>query len=138
MNFSGNINLTMNDQGLPLLTITSTGIYYGAFFGYTTGAEGSNTTYYNFLSSNGIPTYNNYISERLFRENVLKFLNDGKPKLLKTASEGLFLVRLTNLSFTPNKSLGRMIYNFSCEFTEIADASSTSNISMNNIAKYIV
>jgi hypothetical protein len=71
-----------------------------------------------------------YQNERLYRDWIVNWLNDGAPKVLKTANEGLFIVRLTNLNLTPNKQLGRIIYSFSCSFTEIAD------LSIANLIKY--
>ena len=71
-----------------------------------------------------------YTNERLYRDWLVNWLNDGTPKVLKTANEGLFLVRLTNLNLTPNREVGRIIYSFSCSFTEIAD------VSIDNLVKY--
>jgi hypothetical protein len=123
ISFSGSINFEMNNQTLSLLN----GSNYGSFFNADTSVD---AIYNNFIYNNRISYNNNYVAEKLFRENIIKFFNDGKPKLLKTSAEGLFLIRLTNLSFAPNKSLGRMIYNFSCELIEIADSSIT------NLKKY--
>lgn len=59
--------------------------------------------------------------ERLYREKVEEFLNDGEAKLFRSATEGNIVVALMNVSFTPNTSLSRMIANFSCNAYEIAD-----------------
>ena len=59
--------------------------------------------------------------ERDFRNKVFDFLLNGKPKLFKSATEGNILVRITNVSCTPNQTLGRMIYSFSSTGTEIND-----------------
>jgi len=95
---------------------------------YTAGTTYTNavTAYNTFISNNKINYGQNYILERNFRENLISFLNNGKPKVLKTAAEGIFMVRLTNLSFTPKQQLGRMIYDFSCDLTEIAPVNSTN------------
>ena len=61
-----------------------------------------------------------YYKERIFRERVLQFLHDDTVKLLRTPSEGNMLVRLTNVSLTPNQQLGNMLYTFSATCTEIA------------------
>ena len=63
-----------------------------------------------------------YIYEREFRRAVLEFLHDGKPKLFKSPTEGNIIVRLTDISCTPNKTLDRMIYDFSSNGNEIAEA----------------
>lgn len=62
-----------------------------------------------------------YTFEREFREEVLNFLYSDKPKLFKSPTEGNLLVRLMNVSTTPNKTLNRMIYSFSAEGYEIAE-----------------
>lgn len=59
------------------------------------------------------------IKERAYRDLVLDFLHDGKVKLFKSNTEGLIPVRLTNISLTPNKTLGRNIWTFSAQATEM-------------------
>lgn len=51
---------------------------------------------------------------------IMKFLTDGQIKLFKSAQEGLMLVHLSNVSFTPNATLSREIMDFSCTVTEVA------------------
>ena len=71
-----------------------------------------------------------YIYERDFRKLVLDFLHDGKPKLFKSPTEGNIIVRLTDISLTPNQSLDRMIYSFTANGNELAEAT------MENYLKY--
>ena len=59
--------------------------------------------------------------EREFRKEVLKFLQNGKPKIFKSPSEGNVIVRLINVNCTPNKTTNRLIYSFTCEAIEIAE-----------------
>ena len=59
--------------------------------------------------------------ERKFREAVISFLNDGEYKLYRSATEGNMLVVLTNVSLTPNQTLGRAVYEFSATAYEVAD-----------------
>ena len=63
-----------------------------------------------------------YIYERDFRQLVLNFLHDGKPKLFKSPTEGNIIVRLTDINCVPNQSLDRMIYEFSSTGNEFAEA----------------
>jgi hypothetical protein len=49
---------------------------------------------------------------------VLQFLHDGYAKFFSTVEEGSMMVHLTNISLTPKKELGRMIYSFSATATE--------------------
>ena len=58
--------------------------------------------------------------ERKFREEVLQWLNNGKPKLFRSATEGNAIVRLMNISLSPNDTLGRRLYTFSSTAYEIA------------------
>lgn len=72
------------------------------------------------LSAGGeIDNYRDYNYEKEFRERVIDFLTDGKPKLFKSPTEGNILVRLMNISFTPNQTLGRLVYSFSATAYEI-------------------
>lgn len=62
----------------------------------------------------------NIRGERIFRTEVLNWLNDGKPKVFKSPTEGGFIVRLMNISLTPVDTVGRMIYTFNASAVEIA------------------
>lgn len=63
----------------------------------------------------------NILAERIFKMKVLNFLNDGKPKLFKSPTEGNYIVRLMNSSLSPNEQLGRMLHTFSTTASEIAE-----------------
>ena len=75
--------------------------------------------------NNFYPTMNqtgyNIMYERKFREEVIKWLNNGKPKLFRSPYEGNYIVRLMNVSLTPEEQLGRMIYSFQATAYEIAE-----------------
>lgn len=62
-----------------------------------------------------------FLNERRFRDWFESWINDGLPKIFKSATEGMKIVRIHNVSFTPIRQLGRVLYNFSCTITEIAD-----------------
>ena len=66
-----------------------------------------------FLPSLSLTAQNIY-AERVFREKVLEFLLENRPLLFKSPTEGDIVVKLMNISLTPNQQLGRMIYDFSC------------------------
>jgi hypothetical protein len=59
-------------------------------------------------------TSNNIYLERNFKLDVLEWLNNGKPKLFRSPTEGNYIVRLMHISLSPEYSLGRMIQAFSC------------------------
>lgn len=50
-------------------------------------------------------------AERLFKMKVLEWLNDDNIKMFKSPAEGNYLVRLMNVSLTPEDRLGRMLHN---------------------------
>lgn len=75
-------------------------------------------------------TNNNIYIERKFREKAEEFLNNGKPKLFKSPTEGNILVSLMNVSLTPKQELGRMIYSFTATAYELGENS------ISNLQKY--
>ena len=77
-----------------------------------------------------INQYNDIIYEREFREAVYNFLYDPTPKLFRSSQEGNILVRLTNITFSPVKQLGRQLYSFT------ADAIEIDEYNMDNLYKY--
>ena len=68
--------------------------------------------------------------ERQARELAIAFLTNGKPKLFRSPEEGNMIVHLSNISFTPNKQLGRAVWDFSATVTEICE------YNIENINKY--
>lgn len=62
------------------------------------------------------------LAERIFKLKVLEFLTDGKPKLFRSPSEGNYLVRLMNVSLSPEDKLGRMLHSFTSTAYEIAES----------------
>lgn len=78
--------------------------------------------YQTYKDDNNVSPLRNYIYEKDFRERVMKFLYANDVKLLRSLTEGNVLVRLMNVSLSPNNSLGRLIYTFSCTAYEIDKA----------------
>lgn len=81
---------------------------------------------------NNINSYNDILYERKFREKVMDFLYDNNVKLFRSTQEGNILVKLMDISFTPEAQLGRMIYSFSATAHE-ADECSIENYDKYNI-----
>lgn len=90
--------------------------------------------YNEYSKINGYESFEDSIFERAFRDQAMEFLTNGKPKLFRSATEGNILVTLTNVSFTPNKQLGRRIYSFAATATEI-DECTIENYKKYNILK---
>ena len=63
----------------------------------------------------------NFTSERLFKLEVLDWLNDGNVKLFRSPAEGNYLVRIMDVSMAPNTTLGRMLHTVSCTAYECAE-----------------
>ena len=82
---------------------------------------GNTVIYEDYKNKYNITSQNNFIFEKALRDKVIDFLYDNSAKLFKTLTEGNIIVKLTNISFTPNKTTGRMIYDFSATATEIAE-----------------
>lgn len=74
----------------------------------------------------------NFEKERKWKLEVLEWLNNGEVKMFKSAAEGNYLVRILNVSLTPEDQLGRMIHSFSCTAYEIA------KINSDNLHKYSI
>ena len=63
----------------------------------------------------------NIYNERQFKLEVMDWLNNGKPKIFRSPTEGNYIVRIMNVSLTPNDTLGRMLHSFQCTAYEVAD-----------------
>ena len=88
------------------------------------------SAYNKYNLDNKISDYNDFIFEKMFRDKAMKFLYNNSVKLFKSATEGNMLVKLTNISLTPNVQLGRRIYSFTATVNEIADCT------IENLFKY--
>lgn len=65
----------------------------------------------------------NFRAERQFKLKLLEWLGNGKVKYFKSPTEGNYLVRLMNISLTPEDKLSRMLHTFSCTAYEIEEMS---------------
>ena len=59
--------------------------------------------------------------EREFKLEVLDWLNNGKPKLFRSPTEGNYIVRLMNVNMSPNDTLGRMLHTCNAQAYEIME-----------------
>ena len=60
----------------------------------------------------------------------MTFLQSKKPLLYKSATEGNILIRLTNVNYSPNQQLSRLVFSFNGTGTEIGEAT------VENLNKY--
>lgn len=79
-------------------------------------------------------TGENIAAERKFKLEVLEWLTNGRPKLFRSPTEGNYVVRLMNVSMSPNTQLGRMLHTFSATGYEISDNDLTSLIQNKQVA----
>lgn len=59
------------------------------------------------------------VMQRLWRDKIVKWLKDGKPKIMKSEAQGNMLVVLTEVQVTPNETTFGLISDFTCVVTEI-------------------
>lgn len=62
----------------------------------------------------------NICAERDFKLEVLEWLTNFEPKILKSPVEGNYLVKLLGVTLSPNDTVGRMLHTFNCTASEIA------------------
>ena len=103
---SGLISMLMNDND-TFIEIRSK----------TPQKDQNKTTYTTNLTSE------NFTNERDFKLELLAWLNNGKLKLFRSAAEGNYIVRLLNVSLTPNDTLSRMLHTFQATAYEMAEFS---------------
>ena len=58
----------------------------------------------------------------------MDFLYKNQVKLFRSSTEGNILVKLTNISLTPKRELGRLLYSFSCTAVEIDEDNINNDI----------
>ena len=109
-----------NTAILPHINFTSKQQQYGDSY----------NLYTNYESQNKISDYLNPLYEKLFKEKVQSFLYKDEAKLFKSPTEGNIIVYLSNITFEPQTTLGRILYSFSATATEIAEPT------FNNYIKY--
>lgn len=66
-------------------------------------------------------TGDNFTKERDFKLEVLNWLNNGQVKVFKSSSEGNYIVRLMNVSLSPQDTLSRMLHTFQANAYEVAE-----------------
>lgn len=83
---------------------------------------------------------NNFTYERKFKLAVLEWLNNGEIKLFKSPQEGSYIVRLTNISLTPNDTVSRMLHSFNCTASEVDtfNVAALANYSLLNMEEEVV
>lgn len=65
----------------------------------------------------------NFAAERNFTIEALAWLNNGEIKLFRSSQEGNYIVKLTNVSLSPEATTGRMLHTFTATASEVAEFS---------------
>ena len=73
--------------------------------------------------------------ERQFKQEVYKWLTNGEPKLFRSPTEGNYIVRLMNISLTPENKLSRMLHSFQATAYEIAEYNDVNLLKYNFAAR---
>ena len=68
-----------------------------------------------------------FYQERKFKLAVEEWLTNGKPKIFRSAAEGNYIIRLMNVSLSPEDKLSRMLHTFSATGYEV-DAYTYENL----------
>lgn len=84
------------------------------------GSDIVGDTDYRFLTT----TENDWLWEREFREEMIKWLNDGEPKLYRSMAEGSMVVMLTDINLAPMQGRSRQGWDFTATVYEIAESNS--------------
>ena len=75
------------------------------------------------------------------KDIAMQFLSNGTPKLYRSKEEGSMLVYLSNVSFSPNKTLSREVCDFTATVTEFCEVSDENFVrygfKMGGISEYI-
>lgn len=77
--------------------------------------------YNNYNIEKDIPIWRDVIWEKGFRDKVSNFLYADDVKLFRSPTEGNYLIKLMDVNFQPNQTLGRRLWSFSCNAFEIDD-----------------
>ena len=88
--------------------------------------------YESYNMENNITQYQDYIYQREFRQKVMDFLYKNNIKLFRSLTQSNILVKLTNIAFSPVTALGRMLYSFSANATQIGQYT-VDNLKLYNI-----
>lgn len=84
--------------------------------------------YQQYVEINDIDEYGDYLWEREFREEVTKWLNNGEVKLFRSMTEGSMCVMITDVSLSPNATLGRRLWTVTATAYEVAPCDTLADL----------
>lgn len=124
--YSINGRISTEDNGELFLPKTEVfgSQYYNYRYNYTpSGNNDPHNTECQTIKSN-----QDWLYEREYRNAVENWLNNGKPKLFRSMTEGNMIVMLDGISMTPDTVLGRRLYDFNATAYEIGDSKEINSI----------
>lgn len=83
-----------------------------------------------YYSKNYLNGYTDYLVEKGYRDDITDYLYQNKVRLFRSPTEGNILVKLMNITLTPNGQLDRRIYSMQCTAYEV------DTFSIENCIKY--
>lgn len=86
--------------------------------------------YQRYYQNNLVEGHEDFLLEREYREAVMDFLYKNAVRLFRSPTEGNILIKLMNISLSPNQTLGRLVYTFTATAFEIDE------YSLENCIKY--
>ena len=117
---SGLVSYLMDDNSLFLNHTNDLDIYMSDTL-IRDGSPSEETKYLQTSTFNLIGY--NISAERRFKIKLLDWLNNGKIKLFRSPAEGNYLIRLMNISLSPEDRLNRMLHTFSATAYEMEEFS---------------
>lgn len=93
----------------------------GTFETRKTIYEDNESYYSDYNDNNDIPNNQDMVYEKFFRDKVMDFLCGDEAMLYRSPTEGNKLVRLMDVNYSPNQTLGRRLWSFTATAYEIDD-----------------
>ena len=124
-------NGDMDYMSFPIGGLISSEMDENRKFTSKTKLYGENKKYYkDYNEQYEINRHSDVVYERAFREAVMDYLYSGEVMLFRSPTEGNYLVRLMDISLSPENTLGRRLWSFSGTAYEV------DSCSIDNYDKY--
>lgn len=124
-------NGDMDYMSFPIGGLISSEMDENRKFTSKTQLYGENKKYYkDYNEQYEINRHSDVVYERAFREAVMDYLYSGEVMLFRSPTEGNYLVRIMDVSLSPENTLGRRLWSFSGTAYEV------DSCSIDNFDKY--
>lgn len=75
--------------------------------------------YSDYCKDNKVNEYNDIFLEKNYRDEITEYFYENRVRLFRSATEGNILVKLMNITMTPNEQIDRRVYNIQCTAFEV-------------------